>query len=116
MRQFMAENLRYPQEAAESGVMGRVDLYVSVGSDGIVRGLTERQPASGYIDIREIVAVGYAVRRDDPSVHHRVELVEHPGHPLLVAEGRRLVRSFPELDIPEIMGRTIKLSFNFILQ
>jgi hypothetical protein len=116
MRHFMAAGLRYPREAAESGIMGRVDLYVSVGSDGIVKGITERQPASGYVDIREIVVIGYGNRRDDPSGNPRVEFVRHPGHPVLVAEGRRLVQSFPVLDIPEVKGRIMKLSVNFILE
>lgn len=116
MRHFMAARLRYPREAAESGRMGRVDLYVTVGRGGRITGITERPPASGYVDVNEIFVIGYAARRDDNSGQPKVELVERHQDPLLVAEGRRLVQSFPVLDIPEVKGRTMKLSVNFALQ
>ena len=108
MRRFMVERLRYPREAAESGRMGRVDLYVTVDAEGRVTRITERPPATGYVDISEIVVVGYGI----PGV----ELIKRLQAPFLVNEFRRVIRSFPLLDIPEVKGTTMKLSVNFVLQ
>jgi len=108
MRRFMADNFRYPREAAESGQMGRVGLYAVVDGDGDVGEVTELQPEGDYIDIDEIVIVGYGMEGIEP--------VESSRHQSLLSEGRRVVRSFPGLDIPEIKGRTIKLNIIFVLQ
>ncbi len=115
LRRFIAENIRYPKEAVESGQMGHVGLFASVNSDGTTTEITTSEPSGDYIDINEIVIVGYSRSRDGLS-DIETGPIESPDHKILISEGRRVINSLPPLNIPEVKDATSKFNFRFVLQ
>jgi beta-lactamase regulating signal transducer with metallopeptidase domain len=115
LRKFIAENLRYPQEAAEAGQMGYISLFASVNKEGQITEITTSEPSDDFVDINEIVFVGYGMPRDGLS-ENEIEPVESPNHENLISEGKRVINSFPEINIPELKGKTAKFNFRFVLQ
>lgn len=108
LRRYIAENIRYPRDVAESGQTGTVELFARVGGNGMIDEIMEIQPEEDYINIDEIIIVA---RKPE-----NVEAAESSTHESLITEGRRVINSFPKLEIPELYGKTIKLQFRFRLQ
>ncbi|MGF1586944.1 MAG: M56 family metallopeptidase [Bacteroidales bacterium] len=108
LRRFIAENIRYPREAVEAGQMGHVSLFASVNNLGKITELTTTEPTDDFIEIKEVVIVGYSIPE--------IELAESPTHEILITEGKRVINSFPEFNIPQLNGKTAKFNFRFVLQ
>lgn len=108
MRIYIAKNVIYPRDAAESGQTGIIELFARISNDGKITEVVERQPEEDYIDIDEIVIVGYKAEN--------VEATESSKNEILILEGRRVINSFPKLKIPELYGKIMKLKFKFLLQ
>jgi hypothetical protein len=108
LRRFIAENIRYPQEAVEAGQMGHVSLFASVNNLGKITEITTTEPTDDFIEIKEVVLVGYSLPE--------IELAESPTHEILITEGKRVINSFPEFNIPQLNGKTAKFNFRFVLQ
>ncbi|MFO7924807.1 MAG: hypothetical protein R6U58_14070 [Bacteroidales bacterium] len=108
LRRYIAEHIRYPKDAAESGQTGSIELFARVSGSGMIDEVMEIQPEEDYVNIDKIVIVGYKPKN--------VEMAESSTHKNLIAEGRRVINSFPKLEIPELYGKTIKLQFRFVLQ
>lgn len=106
---LLMQQVQYPQEAIESGLMGSVLLYATVGEDGMITEVTERQPDVDKSDIKEFVGF-----RSDYTI--KKTLTESSNHEILIDEVRNALLSMPELDIPELKGRTIKYSLRFALR
>lgn len=108
MRIYIAKNIKYPKDAAESGQRGIIELFARIGGDGRITEVMELQPEEGFIDIDEIVIVAYKAEN--------VEATESSKHEILISEGRRVINTFPKLEIPELYGKIMKLKFKFVLQ
>ncbi len=108
MKQYIMANMRYPREAAESGQVGVVELYARVGNDGAIREVTGQKPDGNYVEADEVIIVANALTDAGQR--------ESSNHRMLVAEGRRVLESFPELEIPSFMDQTVKFQFRFVLQ
>ena len=108
IRLFIGKNIRYPKEAWDAGAMGIVDLFINVDNKGNVTGISEQRLSSRGKLIDGIIIV--AIKPEG------VDRVKFSRHPLLVDECRRVLQSMPVLDIPELQGRSVRLSFSFILQ
>ena len=108
LRQFIAENMRYPLEAAEAGQTGYISLFAEVNSDGRITEISASEPSDGYVDIDEIVIVGYSL----PGI----EMVDSPDHEKLISEGKRVINSFPVINMQELKGKKAKFNFRFVLQ
>jgi hypothetical protein len=108
IRLFIGKNIRYPKEAWDAGIMGIVDLFINVDNEGNVTGISKQRPSSRGKLIDGIIIV--AVKPEG------VDRVKYSSHPLLVAECQRVLQSMPVLDIPDLKGRSVRLSFSFILQ
>jgi beta-lactamase regulating signal transducer with metallopeptidase domain len=108
LRRYIAAHIRYPKDAAESGQTGTVELFARVSGNGMIDEVMEIQPEEDYVNIDEIVIVGYKPEN--------VEAAESSTHEVLISESRRVIDSFPKLEIPELYGKTIKLQFIFVLQ
>jgi beta-lactamase regulating signal transducer with metallopeptidase domain len=115
LRRFIAENIRYPREAAEAGQMGHVSLFASVNKEGNITDISTTEPDDDYVDIDEVVIVGYTAVRDGLPANE-IELVESPDHETLITEGKRVINSFPEFNIPQLNGKTAKFNLRFVLQ
>ncbi len=108
IRRYIARNIRYPADAAEAGHYGTIELYARINNEGRVNEVLELQPVRDYVDVDEIVIVGYA-----PD---GIETTESTRHSELIAESRRVVMSLPRCDIQEIFGQTLKFTLKFVLQ
>lgn len=107
LRKFIAKNIKYPREAAEAGQMGYVSLFASVNDNGNITDIGTIEPDGDYVDIDEVVVVGYSLPE--------TELAESSNHETLISEGRRVINSFPEVNIPELKGKTAKFNLRFVL-
>ncbi len=65
-RRYIAENLRYPQAAAENGIEGRVFVQFTVDADGIVRDATIVRGVDPLLD-REAIRIVMASPRWNPG-------------------------------------------------
>ena len=108
MRQYMAQNIRYPREAAETGQIGRVALFARVNNNGGIDEVLEIQPEEDYLNIDKIVIVGYS--------DNRVKLFESVNHHSLLSECSNLILSLPDLNSSDLQGKTLKLNFDFAMQ
>ena len=108
IRRYLAGNLRYPSIAAEAGQTGIIELYARINSQGRVNEVLELQPVRDYVEVDEIVVVGYAPQGK--------EINESSRHESLIVESRRVVMSMPRCDIQEIFGKTLKFTIKFVLQ
>jgi len=105
----MAQNIRYPQEAAESGQIGSVALYARVNNKGgIDEVLVDTQPEEDYVNIDKIVIVGYS--------YNRFKLHESVNHQSLISECSNLILSLPDSNSADLQGHTLKLNFDFAIQ
>jgi hypothetical protein len=94
LRRFIAENIKYPREAAELGQMGHVSIFGGVKITGEIIEITQSEPDDAYVDIDEIVIVAYHSPETEPA--------ESDDNEILIAEGRKIINSLPVLNIPEI--------------
>ena len=108
LRRYIAENIRYPRNAAESGQMGMIEFFVRVNNNGMIDEVMETQPEGDYISIDEIVIVA--------RISVNGELTDSSTHESLISESLKVINSFPKLEIPELFGNTIKLQFRFVLR
>jgi hypothetical protein len=102
---YVSENIKYPAEARKSGHIGTVELYALVSQKGTIKEVLELQPDEGFVEIEEIVIIGYTGVESEHT--------ESSDHMSLRSEGRRVIESFPVLEIPELYGQTMKLTFKF---
>ncbi len=108
IKRHLSRNIRYPQAAVEAGHYGTIELYARMNNEGRVNEVLELQPVRDYIDVDELVIVGYA-----PD---GIETTESTRHSELIDESRRVIMSLPRCDIQEIFGQTLKFTFKFVLQ
>jgi hypothetical protein len=108
IRLFIGKNIKYPKEAWDNGIVGIVDLFVSLDNEGKITGIYEKRPSGRGRLIDGIIIV--AVKPEG------VDRVKYPDHPLFVAECRSVLQSLPLIDIPELRGKTVRMSFSFLLQ
>ena len=108
VRRYLSTHITYPDASVEAGHAGVVELYARVSRQGMINEICELQPDRNYTEIDEILITAPAPEG--------VEIIESPRHEELVAEGRRVIRLLPTLDMPEIYGGLLKLKFRFALQ
>lgn len=108
IRRYLAGQIQYPETAANSGYSGVVELYARINNEGRVIELLALQPVSDYMEIDEIEVTGYA----PPGQ----EIIESTRHESLLEESKRAVMTLPKCDIQEVYGKTLKFTFNYVLQ
>ena len=104
-RKFIAENVRYPEEAAKNGVSGRVFVQFIVRKDGkvVIPGLEDLEGKS----LDEVVVVGYRpINESDP-------LPEEKYIELLKKEAVRVVSSSPDWEPGRQKGKAVNVLFTF---
>lgn len=126
LRKFIAQHIKYPVDAQENNYQDIVELWAVVEHDGRITYFYEKQPKGNVVDVEEVVVVGYAVRKKKSTTDGEViteEISKAEGikdsvalKSLLVNEVKRVSGLCPEIDIPEIKGKTIRLKVKFMLQ
>lgn len=106
---YMAQNIRYPGDAMETGTTGSTAIFVSINADGRIDKLSETPWGEDFIALDEVVVVGYNKTGDGPVT----ESADYKG---FSEEAQRLAQAFPKLSIPEWYGKDLKIQLKFILQ
>ena len=104
IRKYLQYYMRYPVPAADAGKQGSVVIYGRINHEGWVEEASERTLSANYIVIEEPVVFG--------GTDGRRAYTSEPG---LVREGKNLLLSLPRLDIPELQGKVIKVTFSWDL-
>ncbi len=114
-RKYIAQNVRYPKEAAENGVSGRIIISFIVNQDGKV-----------VIPEKEVLAKAQARHNDEVVVVSYRTLEKDAENPdekyiqMLKDEAIRLVSESPDWTPAKQKGKNVKVMFtfpiNFVLQ
>ncbi len=108
LRRHIAGEIKYPAAAQQVGQQGRIILYAEFDKDGKITRISETGPESSPEILDEVVIIGY--QPDTPGQPTNETLK------LLGEESKRVIRSFPKLDIPEFREKWVKMQLNFVLQ
>jgi len=107
-RRFIAQNIRYPKEAAENSVTGKIIVKFVVRKNGKVEIPDARELAKlEGIDIDEVVVVAYRpINENSPSAGE--EYIE-----LLKREAQRVVTTSPGWEPGKVNGEAVDVAFTF---
>ncbi len=108
LRRHIAGEIKYPAAAQQAGQQGKIILYAEFDKDGKIVRISETGPESSFEILDEVVIIGY--QRETPGQTTDETLK------LLGEESKRIMRSFPKIDIPEFRGKWVKMQLNFVLQ
>jgi TonB-dependent SusC/RagA subfamily outer membrane receptor len=108
LRQFIAENIKYPVEAQRAGLHGIVTMVIEPGkSNRIVSG--QNYSREDTYNLSEVVVTAHA--SDDASVTGTEK-----NSPILLKEVERVLQMLPEIDIPTIDKKLVRIKLEFKLQ
>lgn len=110
LRRAIAERIKYPVSAQQAGQTGKIELYAEIGRDGKINQLSETAPAVPFETLDEVVIVAYGTEKPVPPT------VDFYFLRMLKDESKRVIQSFPKIEIPELQGKWVKFQFNFLLQ
>lgn len=105
LKKYISRTIKYPLEARKSGHVGSVTLFARVSESGEIEEVLDQAPERRVIAIDEVVIVGYQNEESRP--------VNSSNRELLAEECERVIRSFPQLNIPDLQGQTLKFEFKF---
>jgi len=114
-RNYIAKNVRYPKEAAENGVSGRIIISFFVDQDGkVVIPEKEALAKATAKDIDEVVVASYRTLEKD------AETPDEKYIQMLKDEAIRVVSESPDWTPGKQRGKNVKVMFtfpiNFVLQ
>ena len=104
LRTFIAQNVKYPEKAKETGTEGKVFVQFVVNKDGIVeqvKHLATKVPQREENQIGEVVVVGYSEVFDKNGM----------AYDDLAEEAVRVVSKLPKWKPGENKGKKVKVSF-----
>jgi TonB family protein len=108
LRRFIANKIKYPLEAHKKGLHGTVNLIINIGGKNEI--ISEHNINRNEIyDVNEIIAVGSG----GDSIPQTTPVKNSP---LLVKEVERIIRMLPEVDIPAIEKKLLRVTVEFKLQ
>lgn len=105
---FFSKSLKYPAEARKAGQIGSVGLFAIVNPDGTINEVSEVQPEGHFVEFDEVVIVGYTSGESE-----KPKLNKSAKHEILIQEGKRVISTFPKLEIPALQGKVVKFTFEF---
>ena len=118
LRKFIAEEIRYPVLAQEANREKTVQLFAQIDKRGRIIAIKEKSTNNKLIldevvvtayKSKKIVVTGYGTRKEAENARKIEEQ-------LLVDETKRIIKKIPEIDIPELKGKTIAITVKFVLQ
>lgn len=108
VRRYLISQVSYPDEAVNEGHSGTVELFARINNEGRVNEILVLQPVRDFVDVEKIEVTDYA-----PAGQ---EITESSRHESLLTESKRVVMSLPKCDIDDLFGKTLKLTFRFVLK
>ncbi|WP_372950168.1 TonB family protein [Mariniphaga sp.] len=125
LRKFIANKIKYPVEAQKNNVQGTVDIWAVVEHDGKITYFYEKRPAVNIVPIDEVVVVGYSTKKKRTG-NEAAKIEDTPTETgekdsselfsLLKEEVKRVAKSSPAIEVPELKGKTVRLRVKFELQ
>ena len=107
LRLFMVKTVMYPENAFKANRVGEISLFFEVDKNGHIGKIFDAEPSGEIITIDEVLVTAKAESN---------QLAYSSGHKELIGECKRIVGMFPTLNIPEIMGKTVKIQVLFTMQ
>jgi TonB-dependent SusC/RagA subfamily outer membrane receptor len=108
LRQHIARGIKYPVAAQEAGQEGSISLFMQLDQDGTIVRISDTEPDTPFETMDEVVIVSYRSATAGQPNNDSLKL--------LIEESKRVMRTIPKIDIPELNGKWVKLQFNFALQ
>jgi hypothetical protein len=109
LRKFIAKHIKYPVEARENKVQGKVEVFVKIDKKGKVGDFVNNPTPNSVMMLEEVVAVAYMPENAKVSSSNN-------GMKSLEKEVKRIVNKMPSLGIPEFYGKTVGFTVEFVLQ
>ena len=106
LRRFFAERIKYPVEAQENGVVGKISMAVTFDKNGKIVKTDNSSPKYDYLDEVVVTALNPQKKphvQDNDSEILRQEMI-------------RIINLLPAADIDDFKGKTINIVFTFQLQ
>jgi hypothetical protein len=110
LRRAIAERIKYPVSAQQAGQTGRIEIYAEINREGKINQISETAPAVPFETLDEVVIVAYGTEKPVPPT------VDFYFLRMLKDESKRVIQSFPKIEIPGLQGKWVKFQFNFLLQ
>jgi len=94
--------------AQENNIRGKIKIYATISSKGTVTNVTDIQPKEFQI-LDEVVITGLGPENNsEAKVDNQSEV--------LTSEAKRIIKMLPEIEIPELKGKTVEITIEFTLQ
>ncbi len=106
LRKFIAREVKYPVEAQDNGIVGRIAMAVTFNKDGKIVKVDKSRPK--YKNLDEVAVVG---TNPENKPH-----IQNDDSELLKQELIRIINLIPVVDIDEFKGNKINIIVSFSLQ
>lgn len=103
---YLREAVKYPKEALEWGVQGRIHVEFVVEKDGSI---TNTKVIKGAGELKEIVVTAYKPKNDSPEEVRKEN--EDKGRIALQEEALRVVRAMPRWKPGTVGGKPVRTKF-----
>jgi hypothetical protein len=111
MNKFLSMNIKYPLSSRTAGETGSIVVFAKVDGNGIIEVVSTDIPKGDYVELKGISITGYLSEEEA-----KPNKIKSSNHENLVEEAKRVVNSFPKLEIAELQNQTIKFQFSFDLR
>jgi hypothetical protein len=111
MNKFLSMNIKYPLASRTAGETGSIVVFAKVDGNGIIEVVSTDMPKGDYVELKGISITGYLSEEEA-----KPNKIKSSNHENLVEEAKRVVNSFPKLEIAELQNQTIKFQFTFDLR
>lgn len=108
---YFSENLKYPSQAREAGLIGTARIYARVSEEGGILEVLDVRPKERFVTFDEVVVIGYP--GDGLEEFKKTKSYRHQS---LLEEGTRVVSSLPKLEISSLQGKLVQFTFKFDLR
>jgi hypothetical protein len=108
LRKFIAKKIKYPKEAQDANLQTTSSFKFRVDKNGNIFDIASTRRE---VDIKmdKIVVIGYKSKLHERDIRQASSIILHD-------EMKRVVKSVPQMQIPEYIGKTILLTVKFELQ
>ncbi len=110
LRRFIAGKIKYPLAAQQANAEDIVQIFAKVNGNGVITDVSENGPDNSLL-LDEVVVVAYK-NKDDVEIKSEIN---DPSEQFK-AEVKRVIKLLPEIENPELQGKTLGFTVKFMLQ
>lgn len=108
LRKFIAKRIKYPKEAQDANLQTTSSFKFRVDKNGNIFDIADTRKEED-IKMEEIVVIGYKSKLHERDIRQASSIILHN-------EMKRVLKSVPQMQIPEYKDKTIQLTVKFGLQ